>query len=149
MHKTAKYLIIFLIFLLACLTGLLVYLQFRADSAQNELRARNDTLSAQLRAEREEKSTLRTAWNEQKTQYDRALTSAENLANEVEAYLATLDTVVVVENDTIEVREGANLRRLRSSRQILELEQEEIREDIVATRRSGETTNTRVQELTE
>ena len=149
MHKTAKYLIIFLIFLLVCLTGLLVYLQFRADTTQDELQGRNEALRAQLRAEQEEKSALRQTWNEQKTQYDRALTSAENLASEVEAYLDTLDTVVIIENGTIEVQEGLNLRRLSSSRQILELEQEELREEIINTRQSGETTNTRVQELTE
>ena len=149
MSKTAKYLIIFLIFLLVCLVGLLVFLQLRADGAQNELRERNQVLSAQLAAEQEEKSSLRRAWNEQKTSYDRALTSGENLAAEIEAYLESLDTVVTISESEVEPTGEGNLRRLSSSRQILELEREELLEQIEDTRRSGETTNTRVQELTE
>lgn len=137
MKTTVKVLIVFLIVVLAGLTGLIYFVQSENNREVADLNQRIDNQQVEINRQSSEKKAIRDIWEDQAFENEQLLGAQQNLISQLYDYLSTLDLTITTGAD-IEVLETANGIKLQNIREQLELEISNLEEKTESTTKAAE-----------
>ncbi len=143
--STVKVLIIFLIIILAGLTGLIYFTQVDNNNKIDDLNSRIDNQESEIARLAGEKESIRKIWQDQVFENNELVEAQENLIFQLEDYLSTIDRSLSTETG-IEILPEADSARLNKIRQQLDLELGNVEEVTTRTVNAQESNQQKINQ---